>query len=447
MYKIDEIRNKILQGNVLDVLKQIPDESIDCIITSPPYWCLRNYGEETNTIWNEDKNCKHEWDIVGKVQSDAAIKQGPNSTIKQSHTEPKDLRSAFCKKCSAWYGQLGLEPTLELYLEHMLQITEELKRVLKGTGVCFWNHGDNYGGAISVPNAPKLGKRAKDRICQRPAIGKQKCMIMQNYRLILRMLDEQNWLLRNICIWNKPNHMPSSVKDRFANSYEPVFMLVKSKKYLFDLDAVRVPHKTNENRPMGIIRNREYGYNSKLNKLRGYKIKGDKGIVQKSQHHGKDVNYTSGGKNPGDVWIIPTRPFPEAHFATFPQGLVEPMIQASCPKWICKKCSKARVRITKIEYNWQTKGKTKGEKQRSGEMATIQGHALAEHQTIGWTDCSCFDDGNKWRPGIILDCFLGSGTTAVVAKKLKRDYLGIELNSSYIEIANKRIEATPKPLF
>jgi len=300
--------NTIYQGHTLEVLKTFPDEFVDCIITSPPYWGLRDYGVK---------------------------------------------------------GQIGLEPTLEEYISNLLQITAELKRVLKPTGVMFWNHGDCYGGSgCGKGDYRNNNKRNISNInlyCWKPNPQLKltpKCLALQNYRLILRMIDEQGWILRNTIIWHKPNGMPSSVKDRFANKYEPVFMLVKNKKYWFDLDAVRVPHKT-------------------INELKKRKVLDNKGNyeVRKDLCRSRDEYYSPLGKNPGDVWRIPTQPFPEAHFATFPERLVEPMIKAGCPE-----------------------------------------------------------------DGIILDPFMGAGTTALVALKLNRSFIGIELNPEYIKIAEKRIE-------
>ena len=405
MYQIDEIRNKIICGHVLDVLKQIPDESIDCIVTSPPYWGLRDYGEETKTEWPD-----------------------------------------------GWYGQLGLEPTLEIYIEHMLQTTAELKRVLKKTGVLFLNWGDCYGGSncgrndyrqnFSLSKPEQYSSKPAPQ-CKIPA----KCMALQNYRAIIRMIDEQGWILRNIIIWHKPNHMPSSVKDRFANAYEPVFFFSKSKKYWFDLDAVRVPHK-----PESIERAKK-GWHGNL--CKGHAMSGIKD---------KDIMGTCHplGKNPGDVWTIPTQPFPEAHFATFPTRLVEPMIKAGCPQWICKKCGKARKRITEptkeykeqyLKKNYitrQDEERAKREEGKIGSASRVETYfskkakaTTAQYVTIGWTDCGC---NAGWKPGIVLDPFMGSGTTGLVAKKLGRDFIGIELNPEYVKMAEKRINSIPKPL-
>ncbi len=242
------MKHKIICGHVLDVLKTIPDESIDAIVTSPPYWGLRDYGEETNTIWGGDSNCKHEWDneIVIKQRGDFSKANVGNN---RKGVNPQYLRQGqFCKECGTWYGQLGLEPTLNLYIEHLMDVMRELKRVLKKTGTIWWNHGDNYGTSGSYSTRASMGAPTTDeglfgggrRVRNRDIVPVDKaippkCMALQNYRFILRCVDELGLILRNVIIWHKPNHMPSSVKDRLTNSYEPVFMLTKSKDYYFDL--------------------------------------------------------------------------------------------------------------------------------------------------------------------------------------------------------------------
>jgi len=350
--------NIIYNENCLTGLKKLPNDSIDTIITSPPYWGLRDYGEETKAQWID-----------------------------------------------GWYGQLGSESTLDLYIEHMLQIMAELKRVLKKTGVIFWNHGDSYGSHrdwtySDISLKQKLGKGGK----QQGIKGMEKCLMLQNYRLIFRMIDEKGLILRNIIIWNKRNHMPSSVKDRLTNAYEPIFMLVKNKKYYFNLDAVRIPHKeVSKERILRAVGNKhkyighpEYSGGGGINRPRPNrrtKIPSNTAesfgspraryhreqnmAISQYQYNGSDylvVGLHPLGKNPGDVWEISTQPFSDAHFATFPEKLIEPLIKAGCPE-----------------------------------------------------------------NGIILDPFMGAGTTAVVARKLNRNFIGFELNPDYIKIANKRL--------
>jgi DNA modification methylase len=544
-------KNRILCGHTLEVTKQLPDEIFDTIITSCPYWGLRDYGESTNTIWDGDPNCNHKWE---KLIPRKYHKAGETNPGKEGYT--KDVGAwgqasgQFCSLCGAWYGQLGLEPTLDLYLSHLWQITDELYRVLKKTGVMYWNHSDCYGGSGSQGDQRNTGSRTGKFDYGRPyPKGKTipKCLAMQNYRLVLGMVD-RGWILRNTIIWDKPNHMPSSVKDRFTSSYEPIFMLTKNNKpqyyyntktglmadkkpkkliegidwdwkegepswqrpsrdetfktpsrekstyakgkrkkvsywksvsYWFDLDAVRQPHKESSI-------NRLFRGSGKDNKYSGELYGGKQpshtmskprkripkeirpGIKEKLYHqqsiipsggsHKKISNMltnlqksilTSGGKNPGDVWTIPTQPFPEAHFATFPEKLIEPMILSSCPQWICKKCGKARVRIVELgEFKSTTLGVEKITRQspRTQTKEDREGWSSLgayERNTIGWSDCGC---NAGWCAGIVLDPFIGSGTTGLVAKKLGRNYSGIELNPTYKKMADKRLMAIPDNL-
>ena len=160
-------------------------------------------------------------------------------------------------------------------------------------------------------------------------------------------------------------------------------------------------------------------------------------------HQGMGAN--PAGKNPGDVWTIPTQPYPEAHFATFSEKLVVPMIKSSCPEQICRKCGKARVRMTETDYT--TTGTQAGDKQQAGGYQVNRPYTErkeAKHHTAGWSDCGC---GEGFRPGIVLDPFSGAGTTAIVAKKLQREYLGIELNPEYVKQSEKRIEKECGTLF
>lgn len=403
MYELDQIRNKILQGNTLDILKKLPDECIDCVVTSPPYFGLRDYGEETNTIWGGDPNCKHEWELERREKQtqdftnlhiwdgDGRKRKAGKKTI----TLKLKNKSGFCKKCGAWYGQLGLEPTLDLYLDHLLEIMKELKRVLKKTGIIFWNHGDCYGGSGcgkgDYRNNNKRSLSNPNLYCEKPnpqLTLTPKCMALQNYRFILRCVDELGLILRDVIIWHKPNHMPSSVKDRFTNAYEPVFMLVKSRKYWFDLDAVRKPYTKPLNRWGGNLlkakgvsdwdeatgqqtyRNRNMRPNPQgknpddvweHKEIYSLEVKDENGLVFGAGNLSQDeiraiyglILGLRNGKEQaenGDLWTIPTQPFPEAHFATFPEKLIEPMIKAGCPQWICKKCGKARVRIIRSGY-------------------------------------------------------------------------------------------------
>ena len=248
---------------------------------------------------------------------------------------------------------------------------------------------------------------------------------------------------------SKPNHMPSSAKDRFTNAYEPIFFFVKNKKYWSDLDAVREPHKGDFSKPR----------KAKNDPKKWQNVSGQttQKIAQHSGYYGPngELLVSPLGKNPGDVWDIPTQPFSAKklgikdvdHFATFPEELVRRIIKFGCPKWICKKCGKARVRIIKkklvVHREFSDKGKAyQNVVSGSKEMPAIprartgvEGHN--EYETIGWTDCGC---NAGWRPGVVLDPFMGSGTTLKVARELGRSAIGIELNPNYVMIAKKRVD-------
>jgi len=422
----------ILNGHVLSALATIPNDTVDLIVTSPPYWGLRDYGEETIAIWDGDAECEHEW---GALERGHHIGQVPQ-TKDQVASGSKDS-GAFCSKCGAWHGQLGLEPSLELYTKHLLQITAELKRVLKPTGVLFWNHGDSY----SASGERDVSRWSSKEIASRPPIREKtlpaKCLCLQNYRLILRMIDEQGWILRNAVIWNKTNHMPSSVKDRFTNGYEPIFMLTKSKRYWFDLDAVREPHKYLESEQKRQDFTDKVHYGGQDIEMRG-----------KNRYARSRIDdFNPLGKNPGDVWTMNTQPFPDAHFAVFPEELPERCIKCGCPREICTQCGKARVRITERDSpDEHIRRLDQDRKIRGAGFEYVEGLGGQRHQdwlnshpqqTIGWTTCSCANP--EYRPGIVLDPFLGSGTTMKVARRLGMSCIGIEISPKYVAMAKREV--------
>ena len=242
----------------------------------------------------------------------------------------------------------------------------------------------------------------------------QKKKIPEHLLKYFRLKKQNRWILRNSVIWNKPNGMPSSVKDRLTNKYEPVFMLVKNKKYWYDLDAVR---------------NEPTGRTDPITNFGKY-----------TKHLGAEHSFrldATKGANPGDVWSIPTQPYPEAHFATFPEKLILKPILSSCPEWICKKCGKARVRITDSK-SVPTRPARKSKDKNNNIFSTRRERMMPEYRnTIGWTDCGC---NAGWRAGIILDPFAGSGTTLAIAHKYHRQYIGYELNPKYLKFINKRLE-------
>lgn len=219
-------------GDALAVLQEMPSESVQCAMTSPPYFGLRDYGIE---------------------------------------------------------GQYGHEPTPQGFAETLRDLFREVRRVLAKDGTVWLNLGDSY--------------------------TKGKNLIGTPWRTALALQDD-GWILRNDIIWNKPNAMPHSVRDRLTNRYEHVFLLTRSKKYHFDLDAIREPLLYPEASGAGI-------------KFGGKKAAGYGNIAYSGKEY---VTDPSKGKNPGDVWTITTKPFPEAHFATYPPDLARRCVLAGCPE-------------------------------------------------------------------------------------------------------------------
>ena len=376
---------QLINADIIDGLKSIKKNSIDTIITSPPYWGLRNYQVD---------------------------------------------------------GQIGMEPTLGEYHDRLLEVTTECKRVLKSTGVIFWNHGDSYGGSGGSGGDYNRGGLRDGQ----PKVGRSvgttpKCITMQNERLIIRMIDEQGWILRNRIIWEKPNGMPSSVVDRFSNKYEPVYMLVKSKKYWFDLDTVRIPAKYQEVwSRKGSGKDTPYDQNNPRSRwgLTKHEIATQRTSGSYSDPLHTNPVHPTGMKNPGDVWTIPTQPHKDAHFAIFPDALVEPMIKAACPTKVCSECGFIQERIidkTILKPRIIDGIPDSNTTYSDGVPETGSRFGDSIH-TTGYTSCDC-DAG--WTPGIVLDPFAGSGTTMKVAKKLGRNTIGIELNPDYCKIIKKNL--------
>lgn len=330
----------IIQGDCLEELRKLPSEAVDCCITSPPYYGLRNYG------------------------------------------------------CD---GQIGLEKSPEAYLSKLVEVFREVRRVLKKEGTLWLNLGDSYSDigrqsgkrqkdafGVERPEEPKIcercgkefiggiGRRFCSSFCggfdnsnrsKRPGMLKHKDLIGIPW-MVAFALRADGWYLRSDIIWHKPNCMPESVTDRPTKSHEYIFLLSKSQKYYYDNEAIKEESITNDPRKP---------YTSQgAKKLDGRE-------VWHSGERRKSGDFTK--RNKRTVWTVATKPYSEAHFATFPEKLIEPCILAGCPE-----------------------------------------------------------------DGICLDPFFGAGTTGLVAKKLGRHFVGIELNEAYIGMAQKRVAAVPARL-
>jgi DNA modification methylase len=295
--------NVILEGDCIQSLKSLPEGIVNTCITSPPYYALRDYGAD---------------------------------------------------------GQIGLEKTPEEYVQKLVEVFREVKRVLRDDGTLWLNLGDSYSGSGKGP-AGNPGKTHNEREMTHTHVSgkvpdglKPKDLIGIPW-MVAFALRNDGWYLRQDIIWHKPNPMPESVSDRCTKSHEYIFLLSKSKTYYYDAESIKEPVKQDwgtRDRTNGKYHNTGTGLNP---------------------HTGLQKSYEKANKR--SVWSITTKPFHGAHFATFPPDLIEPCVIAGSPEG-----------------------------------------------------------------GIVLDPFFGSGTTGLVAMRNNRKYLGCELNSEYISIANERLK-------
>jgi DNA modification methylase len=420
-------------------LKDLPDECVDMLITSPPYWALRDYGIEPQ-IWGGSPKCKHKW---GSEKKRPINLQTGNPEFKrkwrEAATNKKSNTGAFCKKCGAWRGCLGLEPTFDLFINHLCDIFDEAKRILKKHGTCWVNLGDTYfgGGYGSKTNLKKtkqftnhgtINGRETMQAIRKNGNGypkKSLCLIPQ--RFAIEMVN-RGWILRNEIIWHKPSCMPSSIKDRFTVDFEYLFFFSKSQKYYFEQQF--------EDHKKQYLNRYNYQFSG---------IPGAASPVEKRENpQAGNWAINPNGRNMRSVWSISPQPFPEAHFATFPEKLIETPIKAGCPEFVCKKCGKPRAKIFSKKFVPQEDVST--EKNKRGERGKPmddsngwQGFPRGSNKVSfkGYTKCGC---NAGFKPGVALDLFMGTGTTALVSLKNDRDFLGVEVNPKYIEMANKRIK-------
>jgi DNA modification methylase len=310
--------NRIICGDALKTLQKLPDDSVDCVVTSPPYWRLRDYEVK---------------------------------------------------------GQIGQESNIEDYLEKLINVFNEVRRVLKTSGTIWIILNDTYAdknkgrGQNKSKGNPGKSCAQKSNVLTLPTAwqipAKSLCLIPERFAA---SMIESGWILRNQIIWHKPNQMPQSVTDRFTVDYEKLFFFVKNSRYYFDrqYEPLRNPERMQRRFLNPATLHKRCDSYWTLHDLEAAEIRRRR-ILEK-------------GRNKRCVWTIATTKFSGDHFAAYPPRLIETPIRAGCPK-----------------------------------------------------------------NGIVLDPFIGSGTTAVVAKRLGRNFIGIELNNDYIRIAKKRVKQSGIP--
>ncbi len=356
MYNIAEITNAIISGHALTELQKFPSDSIDCVITSSPYFGLRFY-QTVSQIWGGDKNCNHNWNSFEHKGTSGGTKSAKVQVKDKNNFQiVPNSQQGICS-CGAWLGELGQEPTPQMFIEHLVEIFMECARVLKPEGTMWINIADSYAAnrKRQIDGTKQIsGSQPKVKQPQARDFGiTPKSLMGIPDRLKIALIDN-GLICRNQIIWWKPNKMPESCKDRFTNDYEMLYFFTKNQNYYFEQQLE--PYKSKEN---------HNPRNKNAEKYNGTNLFSD---------GGRDY-YSQGGKNVRTVWNINTVPSKIPHFAVFPQQLIERPISAGCPK-----------------------------------------------------------------NGLVLDPFVGSGTTARVAKRLGRNYVGIELNPQYLEYARKSLQ-------
>ncbi len=436
---------QLFNGDCRQML-ELADESVQCVVTSPPYWGLRKYSGEQDLIWG-DENCEHRWTTHnqpargGRNLPDNMPNTGGNKTQQLMDNPRFGVDSNFCSLCGAWKGGYGLEPTPEMYVQHTIEILREIRRVLRKDGVVFWNIGDSYAGywgdkKALVEGRPSLADGHGFSMNSRPKYDqfrksgiKPKDLCLIPFRVAIAA-QEDGWWVRSDIIWSKPNPMPESVQDRPTNSHEYILMLTKSAKYYWDQEAVREPQKPSslERLKTGWAGNEKRGYpNGPQSHISNYFNKTDEEIASLA------------GRNLRSVWSFPTQPYPEAHFAVFPEKLPEICIKAATPEvGCCSKCGSPWERVTEIQREYQAKdvgGKSQSGGLEQGKRFKDRYNAVPE--TLGWQPtCKCNADKV---PSLCLDPFSGAGTTLWVAKKLNRRAVGYELSEEYCQLAVERM--------
>lgn len=407
----------------------MPSDCVQTCVTSIPYYGLRDYQIEPD-VWGGSEFCGHEYFALGstrpKPDRSTVGKDANGSGVfggSRGEQKTKAARGAvkplgeMCQFCGAWRGCLGLEPTPELFIEHVVEIFREVRRVLREDGTLWLNVGDSFA------NDTKWGWRSGNKnahseqggFCRaRRVTGyKPKDLMLMPHRVALA-LQADGWWVRMDNVWSKPAPMPESVDDRPTKSHEYVFLLTKSADYYYDSDAVR-------EKQTGNAHSRGQGITPKSIPHDGLIRANESFHSSTSQYH----EAPDGKRNLRSVWTIHSAPFPEAHFATFPPALPERCIKAATSEMgACIECGAPWERVAETD-------------------------PVASQTTLGWhPTCKCFGEqvaedphapSKLVRPCLVLDPFSGAGTTGLVALRLGRDYVGHERGPQYVEMSRRRI--------
>ena len=440
------LRPAILRGHVLDQLPRLPEDSVHCVVTSPPYWGLRTYGTEPQ-VWGGRPGCDHRWRQDTVPAGNGQISHGMVAkTLNCASATRFPRQSLLCTECGAWKGELGLEPTPDLYVAHLADVFDALWRVLRSDGTLWLNLGDTYcthpadvtgarrWRASTLEVGDRTGAEQAGSIDKRTPGLKEKDLVGIPWAVAFE-LRRRGWFLREDIIWAKRNPMPEPVRDRPTRSHEYVFLLTKSPRYFYDAESVREPIRE-----------------SSLRRLRHHLPNPSDNPRYRSKHPHGDfrrfpmlANTDPAGRNLRSVWQIATQPYPGAHFATFPEALAEVCIRAgTSAKGVCANCGtpwhhKVEGRGGGIGHDWHP-NKSLAMGRGQGIAAPGIHDGTYRRVDLGFRQaCSC--PTREVRPCVVLDPFMGSGTVLGIARRLGRRSIGIDLNPRYAVLAKERIDA------
>jgi DNA modification methylase len=478
----------ILEGDVRARLRELPDESVHCVVTSIPYWGLRFYAT-TPQVWGGDAQHEHIWSAGptitkrGSRGGESTIDGKASRNVVAQAATAQYVAGSFCA-CGAWLGELGLEPTPELYVAHVVEVFREVYRVLRKDGTLWLNVGDTYvtgAGRVGEKPGSAYGKHAANGVTgsmpetqpnRMPIAGlpaKNLALIPQRLALALQ---QDGWIVRGDDIWFKQFGMPESATDRPSTKHEHILMLVKEPRYFFDMEAVREAPSPNTKR------------DKRNPKDAPRKERDQNGPANRGGHEGRNLGsvwtfrqntarwgycepcdfYVEGAAYLGleivkertpDGMEIVRRLCPHCrtwtgwaeHFATFPVALPERCILASTSaKGACADCGAPWRRITEKSHHGRD-GRDRGgvgaqHRRESIGRTEVRRRPFQEgvvYHTRGWQPtCDCDADVV---PCVVLDPFSGSGSTGVAALGQGRHYVGVELNGRYARLSQRRIPA------
>jgi site-specific DNA-methyltransferase (cytosine-N4-specific) len=465
---------KLYEGDAAMVLAGLPERSVHMAACSPPYWNLRDYG--TASWIGGDAACDHKAPFRGGGIGGSTLGPKRDGLSEDNAVWAESRRHhqyrGQCEKCGAVRQdlQLGLEDTPDEYVGRLCDVMDEVWRVLRDDGTLWLNLGDTYaadhmqqrlatrGVGISGNrglHAKTIGSMAREGRATPPGL-KPKDLVGVPWRVAFEM-QRRGWWLRNEIIWQKPDPLPESVTDRFARSHETIFLFSKRAKYFFDHVAVREPNVSAEQAAHNIRYAKSYAkYDNESRHAR------QPGNVN---HEGIHARGAILGRNGRTVWTVTTQSFGEAHFATWPEKLVSKMILAGTSEvGCCPECAAPwrhvveqagesvaeRLARSNVVAGRQTRDimprSDGGHPQHSG-VRLSRGAPIEDEYWL--PTCKHYDTdqvAEAWTtqhyptiPGIVLDPFMGSGTTALAARKLGRHSVGVELSAEYCGIAARRL--------